>query len=76
MIKHARTIVVRTSKKDSALFYHLLEGHEGLCSITTLNFVDGFAGKDYRDVELLVSFDRLDELLALLADLDFVEILA
>lgn len=68
-----KTIQVRTTKEDSAFFYHLMEGHEGLCAYSTL---PDQTGKEFRDLELLVSPDREGELLTLLADWDFVQILA
>lgn len=71
--KHAWRMVVRTTKQDSALFYHLLEGHAGLCTYSTL---DGFQGLDYRDVELLFAEEFTKDIEALLQDWqDFVTVI-
>lgn len=73
MSQHAWRCVARTSKEESALFYHLLEGHEGIAAYSTL---DGFLGQNFRDVELLVTDGLKEDLLVLLADWKFVEIVS
>lgn len=67
------SVRTRTLKEDSALFYHLLEGHEGLVSVSTL---EPSKGLPYRDVELLVSPTEFDDLMELLKDWPFVTILS
>ncbi len=67
------SVRTRTLKEDSALFYHLLEGHEGLVSVSTL---EPSKGLPYRDVELLVAPTEFDDLMDLLKDWPFVTVLS
>ena len=74
MIKHTWKMIVRTSKKNSAFFYHLLEAHEGLCAYSTL---EGFENMDTRDMELLIPEERVSEVRELMKDWqDFVTVIS
>ena len=71
---HAVRLKIRTTRKDSAFLYHLLESHEGLTAYSTLEFKEGDL---FRDVELLFSPDQASEVHTFLeAESDFVTILA
>ncbi len=59
----AETRVIRTERKDSALFYFLLESYEGVTSYSTLPHQEG---DTTRDIELCYSVDfrqEVDEML-------------
>lgn len=59
-----RTIRVR--KEDSAFVYFMFESHEGIASYSTLAFKPGDA---YRDLELRIPPDFVEEVDRLLAQL-------
>ena len=66
-------ILVRTTKEDSAFFYHVLEASEGIATYSTVNYQPG---DRYRDVELLIPDGSLKDVKELLVELgDVVEIL-
>jgi hypothetical protein len=70
---HAHKIFIRTKKEDSAFVYNVLEAHEGIAAYTTLPFR---SQDPFRDLELLVTEELKEDLLALLQDLkEMVEIL-
>lgn len=46
---HAKKIIIRSKKEDSAFLYHIFEAHEGLASYCTLPFQ---AHDLHRDMEL------------------------
>ena len=50
--------VIRVRKEDSAFVYFILESHEGITSYSTLEFKPGDA---YRDLELRIPPDFLEE---------------
>ena len=66
MMIHAKKIIVRTRKEDSAFLYHVLEAHEGLTSYSTIEFKPH---DPHRDLELLVAPESLQDLRTLLSDL-------
>lgn len=57
---------IRVKKEDSAFVYFILESYEGICSYSTLDFQ---VGDSYRDLELRIPPDYLDEVESLLHDL-------
>ena len=70
---HAHNIFIRTKKEDSAFIYHVFEAHEGLVSYSTVKHQPH---DPFRDLELLVTAELKDDLLALLEDLsEYVTIL-
>ena len=70
---HAKKIIVRSRKEDSAFLYHTLEAHDGLVAYSTLSFEPH---DRHRDLELLVAPESLNELRSVLHDLgDLVVIL-
>ena len=72
-MEHAHRIVIRTKKQDSAFMYHVLEGHEGVASYSTLDFR---TADPHRDMELWVTQDFVADVKELLMDLgEMVEIL-
>lgn len=58
--------VIRVKKEDSAFVYFILESYEGITSYSTLEFVQG---EMYRDLELRVPPDFLNEVEDLLKQL-------
>jgi DUF438 domain-containing protein len=74
---HAKKMVIRTSKEDSALLYHILEAHEGLTAYSTIDYQvhDRIRGH-IRDVELLIPPERVNEVKELLAELSFVTVIS
>jgi hypothetical protein len=57
---------IRVRKEDSAYVYCILESHEGITSYSTL---DHQAGDPFRDLELQIPFDFVDEVNRVLKDL-------
>lgn len=49
---------IRVKKEDSAFVYFILESHEGIVSYSTLDFEKGDL---YRDLELRIPPDFIDE---------------
>jgi hypothetical protein len=66
-------LVVRVKKSDSAFFYHILEGNEGVAAWSTL---DGKKEDHYRDIELLFTSEFWQDVNRILEDLkDLVQVL-
>ena len=63
---HAKKIIIRTKKEDSAFLYYILEAQEGLTAYSTLNYVPH---DPFRDVELIFSPELEKDVRALLVDL-------
>ncbi len=57
---------IRVRKEDSAFVYFILESHEGITSYSTLDFKPGDL---YRDLELRIPPDFVDETEELLKQL-------
>lgn len=63
--------IIRVRKEDSAFVYFILESYEGITSYSTLDFKQGEA---FRDLELRIPADFLEEtnyLIELLGELVF-----
>jgi len=56
--QHSIRKVIRVKKEDSAFVYFILESYEGITSYSTLEFMPGDA---YRDLELRIPPDFLEE---------------
>jgi hypothetical protein len=57
---------IRVRKEDSAFVYFILESYEGIASYSTLDHTQGDA---YRDLELRIPPDFVEEVEGLLKDL-------
>jgi DUF438 domain-containing protein len=74
---HAKKMVIRTSKQDSAFLYYILEANEGLTAYSTVDYkVHDKVRHAIRDVELMIPPERVGEVKELLKELSFVTIIS
>lgn len=64
--RHSVRKVIRVKKEDSAFVYFILESYEGITSYSTLDFKQG---DTYRDLELRIPPDFVEEVEDLLKKL-------
>jgi hypothetical protein len=62
---HAKKIIIRSKKADSAFIYHVLEAHEGLTAYATINYQ---LHDQHRDVELIFAPEQEADVRKLLLD--------
>ena len=70
---HAKKIIIRSKKEDSAFLYNVFEAHEGLAAYQTLPFQKH---DQHRDMELIFTEEREEEVRKVLVDLsDIIQVL-
>jgi hypothetical protein len=70
---HAKKIIIRSKKEDSAFLYHIFEAHEGLAAYSTLAFKPH---DQHRDMELLFAEEAEEDLRRVLLEFgDMITIL-
>jgi hypothetical protein len=63
---HAKKIIIRSKKEDSAFLYHVFEAHEGLTAYSTLPFQ---RHDPHRDLELIFAPEAEADVKKVLSDL-------